>query len=56
MAEKILNTRIQLKRDTYANWMASTIQLKPGEFAVAEIPAETGALQQEPAVVVKVGC
>lgn len=55
MAEKILDTRIQLKRDTYANWMSSSLVLKEGEFAVATIPAETGAMQQEPAVVVKVG-
>lgn len=55
MIEKKFDTRIQHKRDTYAKWMSSSLILKPGEFAVAYIPAEAGALQQEPATVVKVG-
>lgn len=37
MAEKILNTRIQLKYDTLANWKDSTITLKKGEVAIAEV-------------------
>lgn len=37
MAEKILNTRIQLKYDTLANWNSSTITLKKGEVAIAEV-------------------
>jgi len=39
MAEKILNTRIALKYDTLANWMSSSLILKTGEIAVAEIPS-----------------
>lgn len=35
--EKILNTRIQLKYDTLANWNASTFKLKPGELAVVSV-------------------
>lgn len=33
--EKILNTRIQLKYDTLANWNASSFKLKAGELAIA---------------------
>lgn len=32
--EKILNTRIQLKYDTLANWNASSFKLKAGELAI----------------------
>ena len=35
MSEKILNTRIQLKYDTLANWNASSFKLKAGELAIA---------------------
>ena len=41
MAEKILNTRIQLKYDTLANWKDSTITLKKGEVAIAEVSTWT---------------
>ena len=37
MAEKILNTRIQLKYDTLANWNASTFKLKAGELAIVTL-------------------
>jgi hypothetical protein len=33
--EKMLNTRIQLKYDTLANWQNSTFELKAGEVAIA---------------------
>lgn len=55
MAEKTLNTRILLKYDSYENWQKSGLVLKAGEMAIATIPAETGAVKQEPAVVIKVG-
>ena len=55
MAEKILKTRIQLKYDTYANWTANNPTLKYGEVALVEIPAETGAVVQEPTILMKVG-
>lgn len=37
MAEKILQTRIQLKYDTYVNWTTNNPVLKAGEVAVATI-------------------
>ena len=33
--EKIMNTRIQLKYDSFANWSNSTVVLKAGEIAIA---------------------
>lgn len=57
MAEKMLHTRIQLRYDTYANWMASTVILKAGEVAIATIPtgtADSGSAHL-PAVLMKVG-
>lgn len=58
MAEKILQTRIQLKYDTYANWTANNPVLKAGEVAVATIA--TGNTQEVnsvtvPQVLLKVG-
>jgi len=55
MSITTLNTRIQQKRASYAEWMESDLILKEGEIAVAYIPAEQGALQQEPATVIKIG-
>ena len=56
MAEKTLNVRIQNKISTYAEWQANkTIVLKSGEIGICVIPAETGAVSQEPAVLFKVG-
>lgn len=55
MAEKILNTRLLMKIDTYSAWMDSSLVLKNGELAIATIPADTGAVQGEPAVLIKVG-
>ena len=37
MAEKVLNTRIQLKYDTLARWEQSTLVLKAGELAVVTL-------------------
>lgn len=39
-----LNTRIQLKCDTYENWQANDIVLKNGEIGFCVIPADTGAV------------
>ena len=50
-----LNTRIQLKYDTYTNWNTNNPVLKTGELAIAEIPASTGAVPNEPAYLLKVG-
>lgn len=50
-----LNTRIQLKYDTYTNWNTNNPVLMTGELAIAEIPASTGAVPNEPAYLLKVG-
>ena len=59
MAEKILNTRIQLKYDSYNNWYNSSIILKDGEMAVAYIdaaPSEVKDTEQAlPHILLKVG-
>ena len=40
--EKIINTRIQLKYDSYENWSNSTVTLKSGEMAIAYLgPTKT---------------
>ena len=49
------NTRIQLKYDTYTNWHTNNPVLMAGELAIAEIPADTGAVPNEPAYLLKVG-
>lgn len=59
MAEKILNTRLMLKYDSYANWTSNNPVLKKGEMAVATV-ANTEANQATgftnlPNIVLKVG-
>lgn len=44
MAEKKLNVRLNLKYDSYENWMASSLVLNAGEAAIAYI--ETGNTQE----------
>ena len=58
MAEKILNTRIQLKYDTYAAWTTNDPILKKGEVAIATIATgstETVNSVTPPQVLIKVG-
>lgn len=56
MAEtKTLNTRISLRYDTYSAWTSANPVLLAGEIAVVVIPAETGAVVQEPSILFKVG-
>lgn len=58
MAEKILNTRILLKYDTYANWTTNNPVLKQGEMAIATVPTGTSttpAMANLPNIVLKVG-
>ena len=56
MAEKILNTRITQKYDTISNWNSSSLVLKSGEIAIAEIPSNTsGSGLTPPAIGIKVG-
>ena len=52
---KTLNARLSLKYDTYANWTSNNPVLLAGEAAVTVVPGETGAVQREPAVLVKFG-
>ena len=40
MANNTINTRIELKYDSVANWLLSTLVLGSGEVAIAEIPAD----------------
>lgn len=47
MAEKILNTRIQLKYDSYTNWTTSSIVLKAGEIAIATLAPFTNVENPE---------
>jgi hypothetical protein len=55
MADKTFNTRISLKYDTYANWINKDPVLLAGEAAVVVVPAKSSAVQQEPAVLFKIG-
>lgn len=58
VTEKILNTRIQLKYDTYANWKTNNPVLKKGELAIVEIPADNtdaSGVIQKPNYLLKVG-
>lgn len=55
MAEKILNTRIQLKIDELSVWESSTIGLKKGEIAIATVSAAAGKELAEPVIMMKVG-
>lgn len=50
-----LQTRIKSKVDTFANWTSSNPTLLNGEIAVVVVPGSSGAVQQEPAVLLKVG-
>ena len=58
--EKTLQTRIQLKYDTWNNWnktAAKSLVLKQGELATVYVPASTGSGEtvSEPAFLLKVG-
>ena len=58
MAEKILNTRIQLKYDLYSNWTTKNPVLKAGEMAIATIASgntQTANSVATPQVLIKVG-
>lgn len=52
---KTLNARLSLKYDTYDSWTKNNPVLLAGEAAVTVVPGETGAVQREPAVLVKFG-
>ena len=62
MAEKILNTRIQLKYDTWDNWQKTDVAnkggnlvLKQGEMAVTAIASEKSDFTAPPTIMFKVG-
>jgi len=56
MAENVLMTRIQLKYDTLTNWNSSSLILKRGELAIAEVPTSTSnSGLTPPAIGIKVG-
>lgn len=55
MATTTLNTRLQLKYDTYKNWTDNNPVPLKGEFCIVEVPASTGASTKEPAILFKVG-
>lgn len=58
MAEKVLQTRIQLKYDTYENWSTANPVLKKGEMAIATIgksPTQAVDSVTAPQVILKVG-
>lgn len=55
MAEKTLNTRIQLKYDTYENWKTNNPVLKAGEVAIATVPSNQDGVQNAPSILLKVG-
>lgn len=54
---KVFQTRIQLKYDSYDNWLTADPILKKGEMAIATIPENntTSKLQNLPNVVLKIG-
>lgn len=55
MAEKILNTRIQLKGDSYANWIEKNPVLLANEIAIVSITEEDSTSVNKPGVYFKVG-
>lgn len=64
MAEKILNTRIQLKYDSYENWskidvegQGANLVLKEGEVGICYIPEKTvvNGIKNPPHVMMKIG-
>ena len=56
MAEKILNTRISLRYDSYENWITNDPILRTGELALAAVTAkQNGAVEHVPSVLIKCG-
>jgi hypothetical protein len=56
VAEKILNTRISLRYDSYENWVANDPVLRQGELALAAISVkQDGVVEHVPSVLIKCG-
>ena len=53
--DKILQTRISLKYDTYANWHSKNPTLLEGEVAVVVVPNAVDTISNVPTVLFKVG-
>ena len=52
---KVFQTRIQLKYDTYENWIAADPILKKGEMAIATVDSGVQSMTNLPNIVLKVG-
>ena len=52
---KVFQTRIQLKYDTYANWSTNNPVLKAGEMAIATVDSGVQSMTNLPNIVLKVG-
>jgi len=52
---KTFNVRVSNKYNTHAEWLAADPVLLKGELAIVVVPAEAGVVDQEPALLVKVG-
>lgn len=59
MADKVLNTRIRLRYDTYAEWNSKNPALLSGEIAICEVPVTqadvNGITSVRPQILMKVG-
>lgn len=55
MATKEFKARLVNKIDTYANWTSNNPVLLKGEIAIVDASASTDVVQQEPAVLMKIG-
>lgn len=55
MATKEFKARLINKIDTYENWNTNNPVLLKGEIAIVDVPASTDVVQQEPAVLMKIG-
>ena len=56
MAEKILQTRIMLKYDSYENWIANDPTLKQGEAAITVVTVkQDGTANYVPSCLIKIG-
>lgn len=55
MATKEFKARLINKIDTYENWTTNNPVLLKGEIAIVDVPASTEVVQQEPAVLMKIG-
>ena len=53
--DKVLQTRISLKYDTYANWHSKNPTLLEGEVAVVVVPDPVGTIKNVPTILFKVG-